>query len=302
MKRLRCVGANASHFPGGNRRPANPRFASLSAPAARWAGFTLIELLVVIAIIAILAAMLLPALARAKSAAQKTQCINQLKQFELALKMYADDNNSVFCPCEDNGPKWPASLVHYYNRGTNMLGCPTDLALGKPYGNDPGSVTSYPSSGQYSAQYLHDVDGAARSYIMNGWNDVFPDKWTVRSSGSAYFMKEIYMLKPALTIVWGEKKHSFNNTAGDYWMDLLENSGGGANNAIYKMQHARHGNSRPSVTGGANYAFGDGGVRYMKFGATVWPLNLWACTDQQQTLKAIDWRPSPSLTQLMTAD
>src|SRR5580700_10211906 len=64
----------------------------------RRAGFTLIELLVVIAIIAILAALLLPALGKAKDSAKTTQCLSNLKQLETCYQMYCNDFNDLLPP------------------------------------------------------------------------------------------------------------------------------------------------------------------------------------------------------------
>lgn len=69
-------------------------------------GFTLIELLVVVAIIAILAALLLPALARAKYKSQRTMCIDNLRQHYLSQIMYADDNSGKFCYHDDSSPDY----------------------------------------------------------------------------------------------------------------------------------------------------------------------------------------------------
>ncbi len=108
-------------------------------------GFTLIELLVVIAIIAILAAMLLPALSRAKQQAQGAKCISNLKQLSLAWIMYAGDNRSYFPPNGDETSQ-PASLTDPKGQPGGPLAqwCPgrqdeaSELSPGSATGNNIG--------------------------------------------------------------------------------------------------------------------------------------------------------------------
>jgi prepilin-type N-terminal cleavage/methylation domain-containing protein len=226
-------------------------------------GFTLIELLVVIAIIAILAAMLLPALARAKESGKRISCLNNLRQLSLSSQVYVGDNQGTYPP-RSQTDRWPNRFYDAYGHTLKLLLCPSELT------NTPASD----SSGDTNV-----ADIAPRSYFINGWNDAFVNPATdPQGMNQGDQMKENMIIHPSDTLLFGEKTAGH----GDYYMDLNEGIAGNDFDGI--LDQSAHGGAAADRangigSGGSNYAITDGSARFIKFPQALEPLNMWANSD-----------------------
>ncbi len=213
------------------------------SPGGR-AAFTLIELLVVIGIIAVLAGLLLPALGRAKESARTTQCLSQMRQIGLAVRLYADDNDGEF----------PRSQHSAFAHGQLAWGRAIALQLAQ-------NTATWTNLLQGVYHCPSDRRSSPWSYGLNVYFELNPDNDDYTGSPRTWRRVET-IPNPSDTVLLAETPGSVDHVMGHFWLSLADAA---------DVDQRRHGQR-------ANYAFVDGHGDGREFRTTFDPakqLDLW---------------------------